>query len=411
LASPGAEPSTGLEPPDGNPAPSSVAPSLDPGATPTPPPGGIAGALDAGLARRLESILRGSANGHHVTGLSAAIRLADGRSWTLTLGNRTLVPAPVPVDRDTVFSIASITKTFITASVMQLVADGKLSLADRLSRWMPAFPNARAITVRELLGHTGGVFNYFENPRYNGLVFSNPSHRWTFAEIMALATARPGYCDPGTCYHYSNTDYVILGHIVELVTGRTIGQVVRTRLLDPLGLQHTFFQPYDSTPANAAHAFLFADGRQVDYTRRSEVIPTLSAATVASSAGAMVASASDLARWAQALYGGTVVAPGLLTQMEASRACYDWYGLGTRTRFFNGRRAYGHLGSLRGFTDAMWYFPREGAAIVILTNEGSWVPDNTVRKLSTVLFAGIGAPAPEFAPTFNSKPVVGTLHC
>ena len=129
----------------------------------------------------------------------------------------------------------------------------------------------------------------------------------------------------------------------------------------------------------------------------------MSAATVAWSAGAMVSTPSDLARWASLLYTGKVVPQPLLDQMLSVRACHDNYGLGTRQMIINGRVADGHRGSLRGYEDAMWYFPREGAAIALLSNQGAWSADATVRRLSTTLFDRIGAPAPEFDPSRNTR--------
>ena len=142
------------------------------------------------------------------------------------------------------------------------------------------------------------------------------------------------------------------------------------------------------------------------------MIPTMSAATVANSAGAMVSSATDLARWATDLYGGSVVAPDLLAQMETNKACYDYYGLGTRERIVGGRVAYGHLGSLRGYVDAMWYFPVEGAAIVVLSNSGTWSPDGLIGRLAAALFSAIGAPPPALSPTLSTHTHdLVTLHC
>ena len=122
----------------------------------------------------------------------------------------------------------------------------------------------------------------------------------------------------------------------------------------------------------------------------------------AAAAGAMVANPADLARWAMALYGTDRVVPqGLLAQMLDFRR-KDEYGLGTRTRIFNGRRAVGHGGSLRGYEDGMWYFPREGAVIVLLSNRGLYNPDRTLRELARALWKHIDVPEPELDRTRNT---------
>lgn len=388
------------------PSPSEPTPS---GAAPSPSAGGSGGpgtgGLTADLTSRLQKVLDKTVTRAGLAGMQAAVLLDDGSAWSGESGDRVL-KTDTPIDRDTVFSIASITKTFVTAVVMQLVAEGKLSLSDPLSTWVPTVQNAKTITVGDLLGHTSGVYNYFENPRYNPRVFSNPKHRWTFDEIMALV--RAPYCKPATCYHYSNTNFVLLGRIVELVTGNSLADEIASRLSTPLSLGNTGLQPDDPTPADRAHGYLGT----TDWTRKSSLLPTVSAATVAGAAGAMTSTASDLATWARALYDGEVVPDAQLKEMLSFKKCQDNYGLGTRKLIINGRVAYGHLGSLRGYTNAMLFFPREGATVVILSNEGSWGIDGAMRKLTNALWEGIGAPAPQFDASLNTTIHDGvTLHC
>jgi D-alanyl-D-alanine carboxypeptidase len=361
--------------------------------------------IDAATGAKLQRVLDRIVSRLGVQGVSAAVLLDDGASWTGVAGDR-VAKKSTPVDQETVFSIASITKTFVTALVMQLVAEGKLSLDDTLDRWVPSVPNADQITIAELLSHTGGVYNYFENAKYNRMVFADPTHRWTFDEIMGLV--RGPYCKPAACYHYSNTDFVLLGHIVEQVTGKPLADEVASRLTGPLSMDHTGLQPDDPTPADRAHAYLGSR----DWTRNSTMLPTISAATVADAAGAMVSTATDLATWASALYGGEVVPQAQLDEMLQFKKCHDNYGLGTRKVIIDGRAAIGHLGSLRGYTDAMWHFPREGATIVLLSNQGAWNITAGVQELAETLWRGIDAAAPRYARSENSRVHDGvTLYC
>jgi len=285
--------------------------------------------------------------------------------------------------------------------VMQLVSEGALGLDAPLSRYLPNYPRAKQITIRQLLAHTSGVANYFESSAYDRAVFSDPTRRWKVRDILGLV-GKP-YCKPETCFHYSNTNFVLLGKVVQQVTGRNIAQEMDERLLVPLGLDDTRFQPTDETPRDAAHGHLWAGGTTfLDQTRGSRVLPNMSAATVAWAAGAMVSSPADLARWAMALYAtDLIVPPDLLAQMLDFRK-QDEYGLGTRTRIFDGRRAVGHGGSLRGYEDGIWYFPREGAVIVLLSNRGLYNPDRTIRELARTVWKRIDAPAPEYPRTKNT---------
>jgi D-alanyl-D-alanine carboxypeptidase len=356
--------------------------------------------FDDATAAKLQKVLDHARARIPTPGISVAIRLADGRTWLGVSGHRRLSPAR-PVDQDTVFSIASITKTFVTAVVMQLVAEGKLHLDDHLSRYLPDYPRARHITMRQLLAHTSGIANYFESGAYSRAVFAHPGRRWTVPDILALVGTP--YCDPGRCFHYSNTNFVLLGQVVERVTHKPLARVIRQRLLDPLGLSHTWFQPDEPTPRDAAHGHLWGGGTTfMDQTGSAHVLPNMSAATAADAAGAMASNPADLARWALALYAtDRVVRPDLLAQMLDFRK-RDEYGLGTRTRIFNGRRAVGHGGSLRGYEDGVWYFPREGAVIVLLSNRGLYNPDRTIRELAKTLWKHIDVPAPEYRRSRNT---------
>ena len=376
------------------PSPHLADPSAD--GSPAGASGSLAG-LDAAGKAALQGVVDASRDRIPSPGLSVAVRLRDGTLWTGVSGDRIVTPKQ-KVDPDTVFSIASMTKTFVAAAILQLVDEGKLTLEDHLSNWFPGFQNANEITVRELLSHTSGVYNYFANPKYSKQIYTDPNRVWTVDEILALVAGKPSYCAPGTCFWYSNTNFVLLGRIVEMVTGRPLPDVIRDRFLKPLGLTNTVFQPDQPTPTDKANGYQ-ADsaGNYYDQTGSSSVLPTTSMASVAWAAGAMASTASDLATWANALYSGQVLPQYLLDEMFKWQGP-DHYGLGTRTEIIAGRRAVGHGGSLTGYEGEMWYFPIEGATIVMLSNRGLFDPSKTVRLLAKALFKHIDVPPPEFPP-------------
>lgn len=351
-----------------------MAPSESPAAAPS--------TIDAELGGRLQAVVDASRERIPTPGLSVAIRLPNGEIWTSVSGFATLQPE-MAVTTETSFAVASISKTFVTALILQLVDEEVLRLDDPLADFVPDFPRARRITLRQLLEHKSGVFNFFEHPDYVREVFADRSQRWTFDEILDFVAAP--YCAPGTCFHYSNTNFVLLGRVAEEATGRPLHTEIRERFLDPLGLERTVFQPDEPTPADAAHGHLGSSGGFIDHTGRSRVIPHLSAVTVAWAAGAMASTPTDLVRWADALYGGEILSADLTAQMMAYRLS-DEYGLGMRTRVFNERRAVGHLGGIRGFENAMWYFPDTGVTIVVSANRGMFSTDRTMRLLVRTLF-------------------------
>jgi D-alanyl-D-alanine carboxypeptidase len=300
--------------------------------------------------------------------MSAAIIFPDGSTWTAASGLAQVSPARRATP-DTTFVVGSITKTFVTATIMQLVEEGELTLDDPLADWLPEYPRADQITLRELLNHTSGVFNLFDSPNYTPLVVTNGQGKsWTPQEILDNFVEDP-YFAPGTGYHYSNTDFVLLGMVIEAETGKPFGAVLSERFFEPLGLDNTYFQGDGPPPANSARGYERSGGVNKVVSDGTNYRPTESEATVVWAAGGIVASAPDIATWGHALYGGEVVSADSLAQMTDYVAHPDGaYGLGTRTRTFGSQRMFGHTGALRGFNGAMWYLPDIDLTVVVLTN-------------------------------------------
>jgi D-alanyl-D-alanine carboxypeptidase len=322
--------------------------------------------FDRRLRRALQRIVERTVRRSRLPALSIAVRLPGGETWTAVDGFAQYSPERRATE-DTVFAIASVTKTFVAALILQLVDEGRLDLDDRLSGYLPDIPWAGQVTIRQLLSHRSGIYNYFESPRYNRQVFADPDRLWTYEDILGLV--KEPYCRPGRCYHYSNTNYVLLGRVAEVITGTPLHALLRARFFDPLGLDHTFYQPDEPTPADAAHGHWAFSGGFTDHTGDQTVIPTLAAASVAGPAGAIASTAADLARWAAALYGGEVLSPD--SRREMLRVLPpDGYGLGVRREVVLGHVAYGHRGGIRGFVSSMFYFPKEDVAIAVLSNRG-----------------------------------------
>ena len=168
-------------------------------------------------------------------GITAAVQLSDGSTWKGVSGAARLAPNRVPVTTDTPFLIASVTKTFVASTVLELVHDGKLSLRDPLSKWLPGFDRADRITVRMLLAHTSGIADIFNSPDFNRLVLKRPDHVWTFEEILSMVG--PPLFAPGAAWDYSNTNYILLGKIVELVTGNSVAAGDQAAFPGPPGLE------------------------------------------------------------------------------------------------------------------------------------------------------------------------------
>lgn len=355
--------------PTDTPTPSQTQPSTPPTVTPSPVPTGSSGTLADRLAGPLAQMLEQRRTSLGIPGMSATIIFPDDSMWSSASGMADVDLGEVAT-ADTPFVVGSITKTFVSAAIMQLVDEGKLSLDDPLANWLPDYPKAAQITLRMLLGHTSGIFNLYESPDYSR-VLTNPHKTWTPQDVLDKL-AGPPYCDPGECYHYSNTGFILLGLVIEAQTGNSFGQVIRQRFLTPLGLDATYFQGDGPPPANTARGYRESQGSTVAIDDGSGYRPTQSEGTVIWAAGGIVASAPDIAHWGRALYGGSVVSADALAQMTdfvfepGNEGGY--YGLGTRMRKFDGISMEGHTGTLRAFNAAMWYLPSLDLTVVVMTN-------------------------------------------
>jgi D-alanyl-D-alanine carboxypeptidase len=372
------------------PAKATAQPSV-PAPSPTSPPAGPV--LDERTAAKLQKILDNQVGNKEVAGLQAAVRLPSGELWVGTAGKAEFSPAR-PIRADTQFAIASITKTFVAALILQLVDEGKVDLDATFGTYFRDAPRKDTVTVRQLLSHTSGIYNFWANPRYgrisrawwekpnaNGL--RSRAHRWTYEEMMDLV--RSGEFKPGTDYQYSNTNYLILRRVAEAVEDKPLPRQLRQRFFEPLGLEDSVYQPAQEPRADAAHGHWNWGGGYTDHTGDSAYVPFMAAASIADAAGAMASTAGDLATWASALYGGDVLSPEMREEMTTILRP-GLYGLGTDVAVFAGHRGYGHRGGIRGYESSMWYFPESGVSVVLLSNQGNWLTDQPMEKLvKTVL--------------------------
>lgn len=401
--------------PTASPSPTpSPTPSPSPGATPsptatsspTPPPSpsSTPATLAEAHATALQETLERQLELRRIPGAAAVVTFADGSRWSGQAGLASISP-PQEVGSDTGFVVGSITKTFIAALVLQLDEEGVMELDGPLSRWLPDYPRARRISLRQLLNHTAGVFNHFEHPLYESLVFGRPSHEWEPQEILE-EFERPAYFPPGDGFHYSNTGFVLLGMAIEAATGEQLGDELERRFFGPLGLDETYFQAGSAEPG-WAHGYLRGLNDHRHVSAGGDFRPNRSAATVAWAAGAIVSSAEDIADWAEALYSGDVLERDSLEQLTDylySPHPRRTYGLGTRTRVVQGARAFGHTGSLRGYMAAMWRFPDEGVTVVTLSNLGRYDGNRLADALVGYALSETTGPA-QPAPTPSPAPV------
>jgi D-alanyl-D-alanine carboxypeptidase len=281
--------------------------------------------------------------------------------------------------------IGSVTKTFVSALILTLVQNNRLALTDTLLKYFPSseIPNASTITVHQMLNQTSGIYNYMGDDDYK----SNPKRKWMPADLVALAASHDAVSSPGTTFHFSDTNYILLGMIAEMVGGGgSIAQQIRTNLLDPAGLSSTFFDGPETLVGTLAPGFDWDTSANTTYARD----PSSWWA-----AAAMVSTPSDLLDWTAGLYGNALLGASTVTTMVDSGGTKmggddTTYGLGVieypAAAGGNGGASLGHDSSLTGYSTQASYFADKQTSIVAMVDEDSGDTDVMILGALQVLF-------------------------
>lgn len=247
------------------------------------------------------------------------------------------------------FRIGSITKTFVATAILQLVDEGRVNLDEPVETYLPGVvPNGGAITVRQVLNHTSGLYDYMKQPGWSTNRWRGDERFTTYSpdELLDTAFQHPPYFPPGADFRYSNTNYVVAGKLVEAVTGRPYSTVIEHRILRPLGLTGTSFPGSEpSLPEPAVHATAaLGHGRHADVTDQNVSLDW--------AAGEMISTTRDLQVFLDALLGGDLISQESLAQMRTTvpMGMGFHYGLGLeRFDLPCGGRLWGHGGQLLGY--------------------------------------------------------------
>jgi D-alanyl-D-alanine carboxypeptidase len=375
------------------PDPTSAWPTVSSMAIRAPEPDGLT--ATPALRRSLQARLDQLRERYGVPGISVTILFPDGSSWLGVSGLADVAKA-APVTPSTSFAIASVTKTFTAALVLALAQDGTIELDEPVRTYLPELKIDARITVRQLLDHTSGLRDYFFHASIDRALLKERGRRWESAD--SLKYVGKAYFKPGQGWHYSNTNYLVLGMLAERVGEAPLGDQIRARFLEPLGLRHTWYQPAEAPTSDVAHGYRFEstdkDARAIDLSDGSPLMPFTSVVTAAGGAGGLASNASDLARWARALYAGGVLSPesmdailGDISRTEPYKPRVP-YGLGVQRVQIDGAQSLGHSGRLLGFRSAVRWLPDEDIAIAVLTNQSRTDPGIIVRALLRVARAG-----------------------
>jgi D-alanyl-D-alanine carboxypeptidase len=371
--------------PSGSETPASVEPSVAPASpSPSEPAAAFPTALFAGLgdepvsdelAAELQEVLDRSANGD---GLTATV-ISPAGTWSDATGFAAGDRAMVPKDQ---MSIASITKTLVAAQVMQLIEAGELALEDLAADRLPPDLefDSNGARIVDLLSMRSGIPEYMaDEDELREALLTDPLRVWTLEE--KLATVAPERGPVGQNWEYIGTNYLLLGLIIEQVTGRSVAEVLRSGVLSGDGYERLIYQP-DERPTDPMAMPLGAAADTFD--ENGGYLPSLANATMFTSEGAMASDAPSLARWWRALCAGQVVSPASLDEMTDFRKRPE-YGLGIwdrRSEYGSDSGALGHTGLAReGYRTAALCFQNPGIVVVVLANAEEHDVDTTAGSL------------------------------
>lgn len=325
-----------------------------------------------------------------VKGISAAAYIPGQGIWKGVTG---VSHDTVAIDTNMLFSIGSVTKTFVAAEIFKLIENGQLALTDSVHSLLPPLTNVNPnITVKQLLGHKSGLADYLNINWQNGMyadlyqVWYQPAPLNSFMPAPLAA--------PGGAYNYINANYALLGMIIEAKTGDSLHTVLRNNFLSPLGLTNTHMEVFETYPNTIAHNWA---GPMASPTMATDESATPHEAlwSSVSAAGGYFSDPTDLVKWGYNLYSGNVLNQSSLTEMltftNVSSSYFNGYGLGSMRFTGNGRVYWGHAGNYFGYAACMLYYPQDSICVAILINQDCYAANGARPFMNvTITNAAVG---------------------
>jgi len=316
-----------------------------------------------GLSDAIDRIVRSAMEDGPIAGV--AVEVARGSRIVHRAGYGWAdVEDQLPVTPETIFEVGSITKQFTAATILSLADEGKLSLDDRLTKYVPDYPGYGSdVTVATLLSHTSGIKNYTTMDRWWETLAVEMSPR----DLIGVFEPVPFDFRPGTRFSYSNSGYAVLGWIAEQVTGQPFGGILNERLFVPLGLSSTAFCDDRALIPNRARGYEVVDGE----LRHSAHLSM----SQAYAAGGVCSNVDDLMRWTWQLARGQAIGRDAYETMSTPATLTDGsrieYGYGMSVGYLEGHHRVSHVGGMLGFTSQLTHYDDDDVTIVVLTNTQS----------------------------------------
>jgi CubicO group peptidase (beta-lactamase class C family) len=338
------------------------------------------------LAERIDAVIapsyRSDAPG------ATVIVVKDGKTVFHKAYGMADIASKRPLTPDTALRIGSITKQFTAVAILMLAEEGKLSLDDGITRFLPDYPtHGKKITIEHLLTHTSGIVSYTGKPGY----MTGMARDMTVDQIIASFKDDPLEFEPGSRYRYNNSGYFLLGAIIEKVSGQSYASFLQQRIFTPLGMSHTAYEGHEQTVFPHAQGYSPGSGEFQPSPRLSMTQPY--------AAGALVSSVDDLARWDAAVSGGKLLKAAswqrAFTRYQLSSGKTTDYGYGWEITTLRGSPEIAHGGSITGFRSYALRLPVDKVYVAVLSNADAGVasPDGPAMKAAAI---AIGKPFPEY---------------
>jgi D-alanyl-D-alanine carboxypeptidase len=347
--------------------------------------------FEPSYAVKLRLLIAAKLSELRVPGAIVYVETGSEGPWTATFGTSDL-KTNTPMADDLHMRIGSITKTLTATAILQLVDDGKLNLDDPVSKYQSEVPNGQNITIRQLLDMTSGLYNYSEDPGFNQTLDSDSGKVWDLKDLLAIGFTHEPYFAPGQGWHYSNTNYILLGEIIEQLSGKLVEQVFQQRIFDQLGMADSLLPERASAAIPTPHSQGYMYGTNVETSQRPALAGDAAAKANAEAgaprnvtdenvsawtwtAGSATSTLHDLKIWSRALADGMLLTPETHQEQLKSVATSNpqlRYGLG----ILDIASFVGHNGQIPGYQSYMGYSPQRDATIIVLTNVFA-APDGT----------------------------------
>ncbi|MDX3540530.1 serine hydrolase, partial [Streptomyces sp. MB09-01] len=352
--------------------------------------------LTPAVARQLDDAIQKVRTEAKVPGVTVALSAPGKGEYVRSFGIADKATG-APMTPGLNMRIGSETKTFTVTALLELVDEGKAGLDDPIGKYVEGVPNGDRITLRQLAEMRSGLFNYSEDEGFFKALTSDPRRPFTPQELLAYSFKHPVLFEPGAKFDYCNTNLILLGLVVEKVSGIPLAEYIDREVVKPAGLRHTLFPTGAEFPSPHAHGYTdqTATGKTEDATDWN---PSWGWA-----AGAMISDLTDLRSWAKTLATGTLLTPA--TQAERLEVIDALPGAGYGLGIFNVQGWIGHNGSLPGYQSLTVYLPQAQATLVVLLNtdaahQGSEPSTLFGRAITEIV-------TPEHVFTLPAQPVTG----